>query len=144
MGKNGEKILPAYAYSGADIVRNVIRIMHASYIGFHGYAKEWRADNPPYGLTAQLDIIHNKITEQRYQQSENLNLLFILIHTWTFTEHSDLKFCDLGVNLGFGVEYNNFFSIAVFYCAIDRCSVKREGETPIYQNNVTFSLVSRI
>lgn len=46
IGKNGEGILPAYGYSGADIVRNVIRTMHATYIGFHGYAEEWLTDNP--------------------------------------------------------------------------------------------------
>lgn len=45
-GKNGEEILPASRCSGADVVRNAIRIMHASYIGFHGYAEEWLADNP--------------------------------------------------------------------------------------------------
>ena len=27
-------------------MRNIIRVMHATYIGFHGYAEEWLTDNP--------------------------------------------------------------------------------------------------
>lgn len=46
IGKNGEGVIPAYSYSGADIVRNIIKVMHATYIGFHGYAEEWLTDNP--------------------------------------------------------------------------------------------------
>lgn len=46
IGKNGEGIIPAYAYSGADIMKNAIKTIHATYIGFHGYAEEWLTDNP--------------------------------------------------------------------------------------------------
>lgn len=46
IGKNGEHVIPKYGYSGADIVRNTIRTMHATYIGFHGFMEEWYADNP--------------------------------------------------------------------------------------------------
>jgi len=38
--------------SGADIFRNALELMHATYIGYHGYAREWLADNP--ALTAEL------------------------------------------------------------------------------------------
>lgn len=57
------------------------------------------------------------------------------------SEEKDLKPCDLGVNVGLGVEYSNFFfSISALCGVIDRRAVKREGETSVYQNNVTFSL----
>ncbi len=57
------------------------------------------------------------------------------------TKDKDLKSFDLGVNLGLGVEYSNFFfSIAAFCGTLDRRAAKNEGETSVYQNNVTFSL----
>lgn len=57
------------------------------------------------------------------------------------SEEKDLKPCDLGVNVGLGVEYSNFFfSISALCGTIDRRAVKREGETSVYQNNVTLSL----
>ena len=57
------------------------------------------------------------------------------------TEDKDLKSFDLGVKLGLGVEYSNFFfSIDAFCGALDRRATKRPGETSVYQNNVTFSL----
>jgi hypothetical protein len=46
IGKNGEAIIPDLKISGADILRGAIKIMHATYIGFHGYAEDWLADNP--------------------------------------------------------------------------------------------------
>jgi hypothetical protein len=46
IGKNGEGIIPQYRKSGADILRNALKIMHASYIGYHGYVEDWFADNP--------------------------------------------------------------------------------------------------
>ncbi|MDR0287841.1 MAG: DUF4832 domain-containing protein [Clostridiales bacterium] len=46
IGKNGEGIIPAYHLSGAEIITKVIETMHATYIGYHGYAEEWLADNP--------------------------------------------------------------------------------------------------
>lgn len=57
------------------------------------------------------------------------------------SEEKDLKPCDLGVNLGLAVEYNRFFfSVSALTGTIDRRAVKREGETSVFQNNVTLSL----
>lgn len=57
------------------------------------------------------------------------------------SDEKDLKPCDFGVNVGIAVEYYNFFfSVSALCGAIDRRAVKREGETSVYQNNVTFSL----
>lgn len=38
--------------SGADFFRGALELLHATYIGYHGYAHEWRADNPE--LTVEL------------------------------------------------------------------------------------------
>jgi len=46
LGKNGEIIIPDLKVSGANIFRGEIKIMHATYIGYHGYAEDWLADNP--------------------------------------------------------------------------------------------------
>jgi hypothetical protein len=51
-GRNGAEILPEYGVSGADVMRKAVELLHASYIGFHGYAEDWLADNPD--LTAEL------------------------------------------------------------------------------------------
>lgn len=57
------------------------------------------------------------------------------------TEEKDLKPCDLGVSVGLAVEYNRFFfSVGGVLGTIDRRAVKRDGETSVFQNNVTFSL----
>lgn len=57
------------------------------------------------------------------------------------SEEKDLKPCDVGVNVGLAVEYYDFFfSVSALCGAIDRRAVKREGETSVYQNNVTFSV----
>ncbi len=45
-GKNGADNIKKYGYSGATIMRNAIKLMHATYIGYHGYAEDWLADNP--------------------------------------------------------------------------------------------------
>jgi hypothetical protein len=37
---------------GADFFRGALKLLHASYIGYHGYAHEWLADNPQ--LTVEL------------------------------------------------------------------------------------------
>jgi hypothetical protein len=52
LGKNGTGIIPKYGYSGAEIMRKAIELMHATYIGYHGYAEDWLADNPD--LTKEL------------------------------------------------------------------------------------------
>ena len=57
------------------------------------------------------------------------------------SEEKDLKPCDLGVSIGLAVEYSNFFFSVNSICGtIDRRATKREGETSVYQNNVTLSL----
>jgi len=38
--------------TGADFFRGALELLHASYIGYHGYAHEWLADNPD--LTVEL------------------------------------------------------------------------------------------
>ncbi len=52
LGKNGEIKIPKYNVSGAETLRGALKIMHATYIGYHGYLEEWLADNPD--LTAEL------------------------------------------------------------------------------------------
>jgi hypothetical protein len=46
LGKNGETIIPGLKVSGADILCGAIKTMHATYIGYHGYAEDWLKDNP--------------------------------------------------------------------------------------------------
>jgi hypothetical protein len=50
LGKNGKETIPAVGYSGAKIFREAIKLEHATYIGFHGYAGEYLADNPDLAL----------------------------------------------------------------------------------------------
>lgn len=52
VGENGTVKLSEYRYSGAKIMREAIKTMHASYIGYHGFAEEWLGDNPK--LTREL------------------------------------------------------------------------------------------
>lgn len=52
LGKNGEAILPEFNISGADVLRSALKIMHATYIGYHGNPESWLADNPD--LTKEL------------------------------------------------------------------------------------------
>lgn len=57
------------------------------------------------------------------------------------SDEKDLKPFDLGVNAGLSVECGNcVFSINSNCGTLDRRAVKREGETSVFQNNVTFSL----
>ena len=54
---------------------------------------------------------------------------------------ADLQTFDLGVNLGLQVEYSNFFfSVSALCGTLDRRTSKHDGESSLYQNNVTFSL----
>jgi len=46
LGKNGKDTIPSVGYSGANIFREAIKLEHATYIGFHGYAGEYLNDNP--------------------------------------------------------------------------------------------------
>ena len=51
-GKNGVEIIPELGVSGAEILRNAMKLIHPTYIGFHGYLGEWLEDNPD--LTVEL------------------------------------------------------------------------------------------
>jgi len=51
-GPNGSEVLPSLGYSAAEIMKNAIETMRATYIGYHGYAEEWLSDNPE--LTKEL------------------------------------------------------------------------------------------
>ena len=56
-------------------------------------------------------------------------------------KETDLKTFDLGVNVGLRVDYSRyFFSISALCGTLDRRAVEREGESSLYQNNVTLSL----
>lgn len=52
IGKNGEGKIEKYGVSGADVMRKSIGLLHATYIGYHGFCEEWLADNPD--LTNEL------------------------------------------------------------------------------------------
>ena len=52
LGKNGAEIIPKAGVSGAEIFRNAVKIIHPTYIGFHGYLGAWLTDNPD--LTIEL------------------------------------------------------------------------------------------
>lgn len=52
LGKNGEDTIPGYNVSGAEIFRNAMKLIHPTYIGFHGYLGDWLRDNPD--LTKEL------------------------------------------------------------------------------------------
>ena len=57
------------------------------------------------------------------------------------TEEADLKSFDLGVSVGLRVDYRRyFFSVGAICGTLDRRSVKQEGESSLYQNNVTLSV----
>jgi hypothetical protein len=52
-----------------------------------------------------------------------------------------LRSLDYGINSGISVEYVNiFFSIGLFCGTFDRQQEREESESPLYQNNITFSL----
>ena len=46
LGTNGTGTIPRHGVSGAEVMRQAIQTMHATYIGYHGYAEEWLAENP--------------------------------------------------------------------------------------------------
>lgn len=56
-------------------------------------------------------------------------------------QEADLKSFDLGVSVGIRVDYSRyFFSVGALCGTLDRRAIKREGESSLYQNNVTLSL----
>jgi len=50
--KNGAGIIAKYGYSGAEVMKKAIEVMHATYIGYHGFAEDWLVENPE--LTDEL------------------------------------------------------------------------------------------
>lgn len=52
LGKNGAEIIPEFNVSGAKIFREAMKLIHPTYIGYHGYMGEWLKDNPE--LTGEL------------------------------------------------------------------------------------------
>jgi len=52
LGQNGSDTIAEFGYTGAEIMLGAIKTMHATYIGYHGYAEEWLKDNPD--LTKEL------------------------------------------------------------------------------------------
>jgi len=73
LGRNGADTIPAYKHSGREIMINAVKTLHASYIGYHGFAEEWLKDNPD--LTNELANLcgywyfpieerHNKVFEK--------------------------------------------------------------------------------
>ena len=45
-GKNGIDTIPDLKVTGAEVFRNAIKLIHPTYIGYHGYLEEWFGDNP--------------------------------------------------------------------------------------------------
>lgn len=52
IGKDGSQIIPDMNVSGAEVFINAVKLIHPTYIGYHGYMKEWLEDNPV--LTGKL------------------------------------------------------------------------------------------
>ncbi len=52
LGRNGHDTIPGTGVTGADIFRNSMKLIHPTYIGFHGYLGEWYNENPE--LTDEL------------------------------------------------------------------------------------------
>lgn len=52
LGMNGKDTIPDLKVTSADVFRNSIKLIHPTYIGYHGYLEEWFHDNPD--LTNEL------------------------------------------------------------------------------------------
>lgn len=48
IGKNGSDTIPSLGVTGAEVFTNAVRLMHPTYIGYHGYMDEWLKDNPDF------------------------------------------------------------------------------------------------
>lgn len=46
LGRNGAEIIPEFNVSGAKIFREAMKLIHPTYIGYHGYMGDWLRDNP--------------------------------------------------------------------------------------------------
>lgn len=47
-GKNGVDTIPSLGVTGAEVFTNAVKLMHPTYIGYHGYMDEWLKDNPDF------------------------------------------------------------------------------------------------
>jgi hypothetical protein len=68
--------------SGADFFRGALRLLHATYIGYHGYAHEWLAENPE--LTGDLlnrcgywYFLHRLDVPDRWQAGDSQTLQIV-------------------------------------------------------------------
>jgi hypothetical protein len=52
LGRNGADTIPGFGVPGAEFFRKSVEIMHATWIGYHGYAEDFLTENP--GLTVEL------------------------------------------------------------------------------------------
>jgi len=48
LGKNGADTIPGKNVTGAQIFTNAIKLIHPTYIGFHGYLEDWIVENPDF------------------------------------------------------------------------------------------------
>lgn len=48
LGRNGCDTIPQYGVTGAEVFTQAVKLMHPTYIGYHGYMDEWLADNPDF------------------------------------------------------------------------------------------------
>lgn len=48
LGKNGCDTIPRLDVTGAEVFTNAVKVMHPTYIGYHGYMDEWFEDNPDF------------------------------------------------------------------------------------------------
>jgi hypothetical protein len=46
LGENGADTIPGEGVSGAQIFTNALKLIHPTYIGYHGYLEDWLDDNP--------------------------------------------------------------------------------------------------
>lgn len=46
LGVDGRETIPTLGFSAAEIFRGAVRLLRATYLGYHGYAEEFLADNP--------------------------------------------------------------------------------------------------
>ncbi len=112
----------SYSYYSIQTPLNIAYTFHLSDVRFSIFA----------GPSLDFSLF-GKMRTNPDSQSTNIN--------FGSNEKNDLRTFDLGVNLGISVEYNKFFfAINSLTGTLDRRSVKHEGESNLFQNNVSFSL----
>ena len=112
----------SYSYYSIQVPLNIAYTFHLSDVSFSVFA----------GPSLDFSLF-GKMKTNSDPESTNI--------TFGKKEENDLKTFDLGVNLGISVEYNKFFfAINSITGTLDRRSIKHEGESNLFQNNVSFSL----